>query len=515
MMRIAGRGHEGTAKPISLNENDEVKTSQVLRMTRAITRKELPPNEEYATGNLSTGRYTKGTLNLRMGNARATEVYIQYSDVDGIPTGPKILLYRSDGTKHVHQITFPLIETLYELTIKNIATDGNNSTTPSSTITLSHGDDVLGAVRNLKDETLENLKLFKKEVMDDLADEFNKKKPKTTLKWNTTNIDIQEMCVGYDNKIYILDTDFTIKVYDDLIEGEPLETGITLEGDVKNLLKFYVMPEGVTYFVGKINTNNEISVYHAPDIQTQPTLVYTSQTNTPTYFTRSFGIDGYTNGINSILLAGAYGTGQDEKPLILSLDGGQTFQEVKKSQNKDTSGNFNSHWHDVAIDPYHGYLWASEGDNPTNQAVWFSDDLGESWTEVQGAGQPTGLAVFPTRLSLGRDSGLVGLDNVDKADLVNGEMKVSKLRDFKNAVGWNNYGNKPFVLGNQGYMNFDLYSGANRPMTVATGDGGASWHGVSFGVSDIERILGLDNQFLYGKNKNSTKLLYAEKIEWL
>lgn len=519
MMKIAGRNESGVAKPISLNANDEVKTTQVLQMTKVIESEELVPNGEYVTRRLPAYKYTKGTLNLRMSNTRAIEVYVQYSGTSGVPTGPKSLVYRSDGTQNIHHITFPLLETLYELTIKNIATDGNVGTGPTSILTLSHDDDVLGGIRNLKDETLENLKLFKQDVMENLADDItenladdiNKKKPLNTISWQKTPVNWRDFTVGYDNRHYLITVDYTVKVYDNIIGGEEVDSGVTLTGELQGVRQFYVMPEGLTYFVS--TDDNEVAIYHAKDIHTQPTVVYRSTTQTNSVFSRNFGIDGFTDGINSILFAGAYGTGQDNKPLVLSTDGGKTFELVKETQNIDTSGSFNSHWHDVAIDPYHGYLWASEGDGSINQAIWYSDNLGKTWNKIESDAQPTTLDVFPDRVNLGRDSHLVGTDVIKKHNLVTEKMFVESVREFKNQTAFNYYANKAVVKENEGYMNFSLYDGSDRPMIVGTGDGGISWHGLGFGVNDVDHFFDIDDTYVYARGKDG-RIYYFERIKW-
>lgn len=510
MMRIAARNRNGNAEAVSIDDNG-VKTMQVRRQVGVTEGVELAPNQEYTTDRLSTGRYTKGTLNLRMSNTRKIEVYIQYSHSDGVPTGPKELLYRSDGTQNTHTISYPLAETLYQLTIKNVATDGNIGVGTTSVITLSYDDDVMGTLRKESKRIIESIELLKEGIIENSPNKLKIKYPNSKLTWNKTSEKWRDFTVGHDGRHYLIDLNYTIKVYDDLIDGEEEETGITLDEEIRGVRKFCVLPEGITYFT---NTDDEeVAIYHAKDINTQPSMVYKSSTQTKSEFTRNFGISGYTDGLNSILLAGVYGTGQDKKPLVLSTDGGQTFNVVKETQNIDGGSSYNSHWHDVAIDAYHGYLWASEGDGQINRAVWYSDDLGRNWNKIKNGEQPTNIVVFPKNVSLGRDSDLVGIDNISKHTLLDEEMIVEPLREFKNQTAFDYFANQAVVRDLEGYFNFTLYTNSDRPILVGTGDGGESWHGLGFGVSNVDHLFGIDDDRVYARGFDG-HIYYFKRIKW-
>lgn len=67
----------------------------------------------------------------------------------------------------------------------------------------------------------------------------------------------------------------------------------------------------------------------------------------------------------------------------LSTDNGATFTIVRDLDAMHPGQSAETHWHAVALDPYaglaHPRLWVSHGDGP--RGVYYSDDLGASWTE--------------------------------------------------------------------------------------------------------------------------------------
>jgi hypothetical protein len=90
--------------------------------------------------------------------------------------------------------------------------------------------------------------------------------------------------------------------------------------------------------------------------------------------------------------------------VILSTDGGESFELVLEPElhTKDAA---NHHVHDVEYDPYAERIWVAVGDHGNSQIYW-SDDLGDSWTELDERGRVTMItqvAAFENCVAFGTD----------------------------------------------------------------------------------------------------------------
>ena len=357
-------------------------------------------------------------------------------------------------------------------------------------------------------------------------DVANMKLPSGTLEFKFAPIgNVRLFTIGHDGRFYLTEGGL-FKVYDDITSEntEPVETGITWDVEAYGTpVDIVVADEGITVFS---NTEDKTvaNIYHMADIHSTPTLVYKSVTTGTHYFTREFGIDSYFSGLHTIILAGVYGRGGDKKDLLLSKDGGLNFEVVK--QTTGAGGDVNSHWHDVAIDPYHGFLWASEGDGSDNRGVHFSDDLGETWTTLTDEAQPTCIIPFPHQVVFGRDSGKPGFSVFKKPvkaedydNISNESFKV--LKEFlPSKAGSSYYARAGFSKGSEAYVSFTLYPEHEIALVAGTGDFGNSWHFVHMGNrsagNDRRRItlmVGMDDEYIYARSH--TSVVYAKKIDWI
>lgn len=351
------------------------------------------------------------------------------------------------------------------------------------------------------------------------------KRPKGKLWFRQVGVSgISVACrgLGSDKNFYISDQEGDIEKYTDIIRHDitPAETGINFYSSIGKskteapLVAIRVLPNSVLYFA---NVGGKGTIYQANNINTTPTQVYQSADST-SGFNRNFGIDVYVNGgatsRTGVVVASTYGRGQVARDLIVSKDRGKTFTVVKKTQNL-TSHNSNSHWHDVAIDIYRGYIWAAEGDG-ANASVHYSDDWGESWQKVPGKEQPTAIIPFPDKVVLGRDGKLVGVDVINFEDSLSLVMTAPKdYQDFSKAQASLFYARKPVVDDLEAYMSFEVTPAIKQPkMVVATGDGGDTWHSVWMGDTNMGNFCMIDDNYVYAYDNWAASVIYAERLKF-
>lgn len=90
--------------------------------------------------------------------------------------------------------------------------------------------------------------------------------------------------------------------------------------------------------------------------------------------------------------------------VILSTDGGESFDLVLEPE-LHTEDAANHHVHDVEYDPYAERIWVAVGDHGNSQLYW-SDDLGGSWSELDERGRVTMItqvAAFEDCVAFGTD----------------------------------------------------------------------------------------------------------------
>ena len=99
-----------------------------------------------------------------------------------------------------------------------------------------------------------------------------------------------------------------------------------------------------------------------------------------------------------------YDEGRHGNEVILSTDGGESFELILEPPVNVTDA-ANNHIHDVEYDPYAERIWVAVGDHGNSQLFW-SDDLGASWSEIDERGQismVTQVAAFENCVVLGTD----------------------------------------------------------------------------------------------------------------
>lgn len=473
-------------------------------VTRQIFKKRsLVGKETVETPILNGEGFQYSTIRLPMVNG--FRMYVQFYKLNWedqyIPIGDQELIYTGLLTPNIHKFQFELKTNHYKLTFENTDTTG----------TYFNKDNY---------ETLTNVRFVEETEQEPSNTEvIETKKPKGTLVFERTFINSKTFCKGYDGKFYVVDINGNLKKYDKLtISASPAETGINIWdsiGETGNLSYLFYMPEGFTFFA---TFEGVTRIYHAKDMNATPELVYQSTNTEEVSWSPYFGIKSYYNGLDSIILASTYGFGQEKRDLVLSVDGGQSFKVVKKTKSADTSGTKNSHWHDVAIDPYHGLLWATEGDGVINHDIYYSYDLGETWRTLPNKNntQPTGIAVFPDRVVFGRDADYAGVDYILKPNTLSEGFKSPEvLRELKDSYAAYYYAKAPIVNGNEAYMSFFLYNDSTVPMIIGSGDYGASWHGLYFGNTNIGNFYADDDEYIYAIDRYFTNILRAKKPNWI
>lgn len=419
------------------------------------------------------------------------------------------VIYESSEPKFLHTFEYP-INLMYQLKIENIDTLGTSIS--------EHSTEIRFLDRKIKENGTEGNNHEVKVVTE------NTKTPKGLLKFKKSPITARRITLGHDNYFYVVDENHVFYKYEDIkTDTEPLETGITWDttsnANIEDIIAF---EDSIVVFT---NAGGQARIYQMDSINDTPTLVYESNTVNSTYWNgrSAFGIKSYDNGLGQYVLAGCYGRDPAARDLLLSSDGGRTFNVIKKTSNNDTT--VNSHWHDVAFDPYHGYIWASEGDGVNNRGVHFSDDWGSTWYTLTplGTHQPTSIIPFPERMVFGRDSYGTGIDYYTKPTLATdydfGENEIKPLKEFKNSnsSAYQYYGNGEVHDGSEGYMSFSIFPDQNPKLIAGTGDGGKSFHFLFMGDNNNSKVIhtffGIDKEYVYAYGYDGA-LYFAERVEW-
>lgn len=354
------------------------------------------------------------------------------------------------------------------------------------------------------------------------------KVPKHPLQFKRTNLPTigSGFTRGYDGAFYIVHSDdLVLRKYDEIISETPESVeGMTWDnGLYGGISRIIVLSDGIVVFTSHTSSDDKqtVRVYRLNDMfDDNPTLIY--QSNGDQDFisgSNQFGVKYVDTGLNTIILAGVYGRGDYAKDLILSTDGGRSFKVIK--QTKAEAEGMNSHWHDVAIDTYHGYLWASEGDS-TNSSVHFSDDLGETWRTLNAGNwyrHPTAVVPFPNKMLFGRDKGGTnpGFDTFDKPDVAEdlelSEDSFKPLREFRTDTNAGMYyATGALQDGQEAYFSFD--TSKTPKMIAGTGDGGNSIHFLHFGAGGaVNHLREIDDKYIYGETGGT--IVYAERPVWV
>lgn len=121
----------------------------------------------------------------------------------------------------------------------------------------------------------------------------------------------------------------------------------------------------------------------------------------------SWGMTVYQN----IVVAGEYGLWGEEGARLVwfSEDHGKTFTQVFDQRTTEVEGRppwtESAHMHTAVYDPYWARIWVVTGD-ANNNATYYSDDKGQTWTFVEGSDQMqyTGIMALPDVVVFGSDA---------------------------------------------------------------------------------------------------------------
>lgn len=463
--------------------------------------------------------FSYGQLIIRLSGERKVNVSI--IDIIGGVNQPERVIFEGNSY-NVITIDYTITADEYYVVVKNIGSESVQIKSTSVDVPTEKLVTRDVTIKNNPDEITVPIQNSIAELAKRIGSQRPDKYPSNSLIFKESPLSVQTITKGTDNFFYIVNEQGLINKYESIVDSSTaVETGITWNtAEYGKLQYLFVIDDGVVFFSDFNNGTNVITrIYRSNSINDTPVMVY-EQTDTTfsTTWSRHFGMDHYYNG-QSYFLASAYGAGQNNKDLVLSLDGGKTFTVVKKTVNIDTSGTFNSHWHDVSIDHYHGLLWASEGDGPTNRHVHYSEDLGKTWVTLSGDLQPTSIVPYPDKVVFGRDNNIVGLDTLlvpNSIKDLNSDL-IYTQREFKTQNSAYYFAMQPVVYRNETYISFFLYSGGNSPMMIASGDFGQTWHGVHVGAgqNEIYNFVLADDKYIYAYKKSSGGLLYAKKPEWI
>lgn len=364
-----------------------------------------------------------------------------------------------------------------------------------------------------------------------LKEHENSKSPRTQLVFKKSTLsNVHCISRGHDGKFYAILSDGKVSKFSTII-GEGVvaeESGYIWSKET--LGRPTAIKQVVGGFLVFANLNGQALIYKMSSLNSEPIQKYQSATVGNSEFTlrNQMGIRTYHNGFKTLVIAGVYGQGADQRDLLLSTDNGETFKVIKKTKNADSSGP-HSHWHDIAFDVYHGFIWCSEGDSEKNRDIYYSDDMGETWYRVQPilTRQPTAIMPFPDRVVFGRDSVRPGFDVLEKPNLEKEYLNPYKLRPLKefkvNTTAINYYAHSPILNGNEAYVHFSILSKEPR-LIMGTGDFGKTWHflfmsyGDDVSNSTISSLAEIDDEYLYayGSTAGGTSpIWYSKKPAWV
>ena len=320
--------------------------------------------------------------------------------------------------------------------------------------------------------------------------------------------------LGYDGYLYYL-RGLRIRRLTDVLTGAN-DIGIPWTLPYPRFI--CVFPSGIVYVIN--DTDEEevktVKVWKAPDIHTEPTLVATLAGG----HTESLACNSFYDGINELVMIGGYEQTKGlDRFMYLSTDGGETFTNVKTTIG--VNADYNWHWHAAAYDPYQGRLWISEGDDPTNRAIWYSENMGVSWSRIQSNDyQPTLIMPFPNKVIFGRDHGYPGIDAYIRQKISSEIMPVSVLQDNltfrKDIAGALYYPSQPQAQeGVEAYISFGAHIAGEINYIYATGDGAESWHCVYSSVNGLSRPLIVGDYIVaHAGSWGDTAMYYTPKLRW-
>ncbi|WP_298144408.1 hypothetical protein, partial [uncultured Acinetobacter sp.] len=192
----------------------------------------------------------------------------------------------------------------------------------------------------------------------------------------------------------------------------------------------------------------------------------------------TWGLSVYQNVVvaNEYGLRGANGA----KHVYLSTDYGETFNLIFNLYTQEVAGRplltDSAHTHTAAYDPYYNRIWVAVGDRP-NTASYFSDDLGQTWTFIQGSEevQYTGIQALPDCVIFGSDRAPNGVyvyyrNGKDKHPIIQPLFIINDSEELTNVFGL------PFKKDwhptTPTYFVADKTEGTNyKPQIIATVDG--------------------------------------------
>jgi len=236
-------------------------------------------------------------------------------------------------------------------------------------------------------------------------------------------------------------------------------------------------------------------------------------------FFSSLNVDYYHGFLKGqqVVLVGEYGHTKDvERSLYGTFDGGETWKKLFTTEIKNASQN--SHIHTAHYDRFKGRIYLGVGDYD-NAGLYYSDDLGKSWTEIpvpendvgKTRFQPTRIIATPNKILLGPDS-----DNIP-VSVLSLPLKKYKLGNetfnelimeyvITNKQAYTHYPFDHIIHEGVIYILYRGTSGDRQTFIVASGDYGETFHTVlSFKGEEGEYLfdnylVGIDkNGYIYGR----------------
>lgn len=430
MMRMAGRGVDTTAKPISVSNSGKLHTMDAVEelINKLVSDTDIPVGTTKSFGDFRVDGLDELYINTATGSFFGYKIIVE-EILLGSGT-PKILKTHTSAVfSSASEFTVKNITSHYvRISVQNISTSGIVKIGLFAVAKKTKKVDIKDSIDDLK-STLNTLTNTLNSNLIKLQQP--KKLPKLPI---ISNVNIKKTSVNYvqDFQNGLFYGTYGVNIFTSPDGGTwtpvaSIPSSETTNRIIEHLFKTDTGRLVVCCYGGDVFISSESGVFGS-------TPSFSSGT-----FNHNWGTTRHANviGFTTYEVAGL-DAGQKHEAW-LSVDNGATFQKIFDNS-VITDAKFppltdtRTHLHDIEYDPYTGRIWIWAGDFDA-QSLYYSDTMGASW-ELFGnarkiAGNATQLVSNQYGLALGADTygGGLGFINIDRSKQLNPIPVLSDLDD--------------------------------------------------------------------------------------
>ena len=312
---------------------------------------------------------------------------------------------------------------------------------------------------------------------------------------------------GFDGYLYFRQSSTVKRIKD--VNNPVIESGYVLPAWL-GINHIEVFPSGIVYVSSTIiNDQKKTNIWKASSFLDEPVLMATLDGGTANGVSTAYN----KNGKEYLIICGYTQDKNIQHNVYLSQDGGETFTTIKTTMGIDPA--YNWHWHCAYYDDQDGKIWIAEGDDPSSRGVWYSSDLGVTWTKINSNRyQPTLIFSFADKVFFGRDYGKPGLDSIRKADLPSNVLDFDlTFRDDQSGTSFYPIGRQAFQSG-KAYIRFSAQIANEKSYIYGTGDNGNTWHKLFESDSFTTDLIYVGNKVVY-RNLETSTIKVSSDIRWV